>query len=712
MSLRDLILRPDYNKTEHDIANEFYLPCMRSSTRYDRITGYFGSTVYIIAWPALKLFVKQGGKIRVISSPYITAEDQEAILQGYSARGREVVQKSVMKEINELFSDPFLDKPSKALACLVALGVIDIKIAIVNPAAAPDVQRMFHDKLGIFQDAEGNTVGFRGSMNETFKGLSADGNIESIDVFPNWMDIRDKQRAENASRYFNLLWDAQVPDVDVYDFPQAGREVFERHLSQSNWEQLVDEVTAEIDQAIKWSADKRIGGKKPRPHQVSALEEWTRRGRRGILEHATGSGKTFTALCAIRNALEMNEVPIILVPSNELLKQWNQEISQTLSDIDLRILLCGAGHYAWKKPNNLKSWTKNDLDSKRIIIATIDTASTDRFLSSIQQGRHLFIVADEVHRIGSPHYRKVLTIDSGPRLALSATPKRYGDPQGTRDIFDYFGDIIPPSFTLEDAIRSGVLVKYMYYPHEVSLTQAEQSEWDAITRNLVRLLSLKNKRGAMQRGIQELSFQDEEIKKLLIKRAKIVKNAHAKIELALRVIEEHHTPGQRWLIYCDNQKQLRNVLDLLSTSGYDAYEYHSAMFGDRNETLRYFKAKGGILVSIRCLDEGVNIPSATHALILASSKNQREFVQRRGRVLRRDSSKNYAYLHDALVTPNNTDPDNLRGLSIIESELCRAIIFGQMAENTTCITKLKLLAIEWGIDLSDIVLGGYEDDEQ
>lgn len=94
MSLRDLILRPDYNKTEHDIANEFYLPCMRSSTRYDRITGYFGSTVYIIAWPALKLFVKQGGKIRVISSPYITAEDQEAILQGYSARGREVVQKA------------------------------------------------------------------------------------------------------------------------------------------------------------------------------------------------------------------------------------------------------------------------------------------------------------------------------------------------------------------------------------------------------------------------------------------------------------------------------------------------------------------------------------------------------------------------------------------------------------------------------------------
>ena len=217
----------------------------------------------------------------------------------------------------------------------------------------------------------------------------------------------------------------------------------------------------------------------------------------------------------------MNEVPIILVPSNEL-SQWNQEISQTLSDIDLRILLCGAGHYAWKT-KQLKIMDKNDLDSKRIIIATIDTASTDRFLSSIQQGRHLFIVADEVHRIGSPHYRKVLTIDSGPRLALSATPKRYGDPQGTRDIFDYFGDIIPPSFTLEDAIRSGVLVKYMYYPHEVSLTQAEQSEWDAITRNLVRLLSLKNKRGAMQRGIAEPSFQDEEIKKLLIKRAKIVK---------------------------------------------------------------------------------------------------------------------------------------------------------------------------------------------
>ena len=139
------------------------------------------------------------------------------------------------------------------------------------------------------------------------------------------------------------------------------------------------------------------------------------------------------------------------------------------------------------------------------------------------------------------------------------------------------------------------------------------------------------------------------LKRLLIARARIVKEAKAKIDLALSVLRKVYRQGQHWLVYCDNQQQLSKVLELLLENDFDAYEYHSGMSGDRESTLRYFTRNGGVLVSIKCLDEGVDIPAATHALILASSKNPREFIQRRGRILRKSPGKACAYLYDAVV---------------------------------------------------------------
>ena len=170
--------------------------------------------------------------------------------------------------------------------------------------------------------------------------------------------------------------------------------------------------------------------------------------------------------------------------------------------------------------------------------------------------------------------------------------------------------------------------------------------------------------------------EDGPIKNLLIQRARIIKKAQAKITLAVRIAEEHYSPGQRWIVYCDDQVQLKQVIEELDRHGFNAYEYHSAMAGDRSETLRYFEMFGGILVSIRCLDEGVDIPTATHALILASSKNPREFIQRRGRILRRAPNKHLAYLHDAIVLPNKSESGGTKRLSIIEAEMARAVQFG------------------------------------
>ncbi len=700
--------KPDYNKANDDIAEGFYLPCMENSIIYDRVSGYFGSTIFIIAWTALKQFVANGGKMRLICSPFIIDEDQAALAEGYSARNSEQILDSLKKEINNLFGNEYLNKPARILACLVAIGVIDIKIAVIKPEASPEIKRLFHDKVGVFKDSIGNCVGFRGSMNETFKGLSSDGNIESIDVFPNWLDDRDRERVENVIKYFNELWTDNIKNMQVYDFPSAVKELFTQNVDKDNWEELVEEVKAQLDLSKKWSAEKKKNGRTPRAHQVKALEAWEQNGRRGIFEHATGSGKTYTAMCAIRPALDKGEVPLILVPSKELLAQWEKELRETFCDIKFMLLICGGGHDIWKKQGYLSAWTASSANKKKLLLSTIDTAASEQFLKNVSQGTHLFLIADEVHRLGSAYRKKVFELDTGARLGLSATPKRYGDDKGTHEIFSYFGGIIPPPFTLNDAISLGVLTKYFYYPHEIKLNQNEQADWDGITNKLSKLIASKM---SNHTNMQEV-LSDSQIKILLIQRAHIIKNASAKVTLAVRVLKNHFQYGQRWIVYCDNQTQLYSVLDLLKKNEFDAYEYHSAMEGDRETTIRYFKINGGVLVSIKCLDEGIDIPAATHALILASSKNPREFIQRRGRILRKANNKPFAFLHDAIVTPNKPEEENTRQNSIIEAELARAIQFGEWAENPTCISKLRNTAIDFGINIVETMDGGYEEDDE
>ena len=416
-----------YNKAENNIAEEFYLPCMRASNRYDRISGYFGSTIYIIAWTALKEFIENGGKMRLICSPYISDSDEKALAEGYSARNDIILARAIGDEVSAMFESPYLSAPSKLLAYLVSEEIIDVKIAVPNGRETPVVKRMFHDKVGIFYDHENNVVGFRGSMNETFNGLSEDGNIESIDVFPNWLDNRDKERVEKATDFFDKLWGFEIPNVTVYSFPKAVKEILRNKSQGTKWEELLDQIKVIENASKKWKPSKNSKAKIPRPHQVDALEAWLKNGRRGIFEHATGSGKTFTAICAVNDALKRNEVVLILVPSRDLLKQWSKELKEILTDFEIYYMLCGGGNNEWRKSGVLKSWTSNS-NNHRVIIATMDTASSDDFIQNVVQGKHIFVIADEFHRLGSPMHRKTLTLNTGARLGLSATPYRYGDP--------------------------------------------------------------------------------------------------------------------------------------------------------------------------------------------------------------------------------------------------------------------------------------------
>ncbi|WP_434420885.1 DEAD/DEAH box helicase family protein [Nannocystis pusilla] len=695
-----MTLQTSYHKGRDDIAKAFYLPCMQRASEYDRAVGYFRSTAFIVAWPALRNFVQRGGKIRVLCSQVLASEDIDALEKGYSARADDALAARFVEEVRSLLRDDVLREPARVLAALVARGTIEFQIAVLREADTGSANgRIFHDKLGIFRDESQNIVIFKGSMNETWTGLAADGNLESINVAASWLGARDLERARTEEAYFHDLWNNRYPTLTVRPFPAVARTELGR-AADPDWDVALSRMLlAPNETASKEDAK----GRTLRPHQAAGLASWAANERRGILAFATGSGKTFTAITAIREAVaERNNIVVVVVPDQVLFGQWFKELEETTADLGLKILRAGAGYNNWRE--NLSLWTSAG-DSPRLVLATVQTASMDEFRQRLSAGGHLMLVADEVHRLGSPHHRQLLDERLfGARLGLSATPERAGDPVGTLALLSFFRGVLEPRYTLADAVRDGVLTRYFYRPHTVLLSDDEISAWRALTTEIGQL------RGRLEGADQSSSLEDR-LQRLFIKRARVVKHAAAKVSLAVQVLSVEFKRGQRWIIYCEDMSQLNAVCAALVAHGIHHMPFHSQMKGDRGETLRWLDRRGGIVVAIKCLDEGVDVPSVTHALILASSKNPREFIQRRGRVLRIAPNKALAYVHDAIVLPPKPDSFETDKVAdpITASELARAVEFAQHADNPASAADLQQIAIEMNIDWSSLSINGIED---
>lgn len=703
--LVDLQLKQAYHKPEDDIASDFYLPCLARSKTYERAVGYFSSAIYALAWSSLRAFVERGGRIRLICSPVLSERDVGALTEGYAARADNLQGELLRSEFERMLSTAGTVKPARVLATLVALGVIDFRIAWVGEKVGGQVKRLFHDKVGIFTDDAGNAVAFKGSMNETWPGLALDGNLESVDVFLGWGGPRESERVRDEQAYFERLWANVFPGVATVPLPQVALDAFVSASDPEHWRELVDDINLEIEAASGWAPEAHPS-RTPRLHQIKALNAWADQSRRGILKHATGSGKTFTALCAIGDAFRRDEVVLVVVPSDLLLQQWSKEMHSTFDARGLRLLICGGGHSDWRQEGRLPAWTRSKVGgSPRAVLATVQTASTPEFLQLCQGGAHLFIVADEVHRLGARQAQGILTLSSGPRLGLSATPERAGDPDGTSRVFAYFEGVVPPPFTLFDAIKAGTLTQYAYHVERIELEPAEQESWNKLSREIGKQFAQ-----TWEGSVANFEASDR-LKLLLIRRARIVKGARQKVSKAVEIVLAEYEEAQHWIVYCDDQVQLSEVKDALRAAGCrNVLEYHTAMAGDQRRTLDLFEQQGGVVVSIRCLDEGVDIPAVSHALILASSKNPREYVQRRGRVLRKSFGKAVSHIYDVLVTPT-FDPKERPETAILEGELARAIEFGSHALNPGCITDLERLAIEHGVDWDALIGSGLEDDQ-
>ena len=302
MTLRQLTIQEEYFTGETDLIDEFYKPCLENSVKYDRSVGFFRSSVFLLIGPEVIKFAQRGGQIRLICSPSLTESDLDAISKGYKDRGD--LEEAVSKDIDDLINNKKIAKNTEALATLIKCKVLDVRIAFL-----PEAKGEYHAKLGVFEDSKGDTVSFKGSVNESWTGWHERGNHETLDVFCSWKTGRDQRQVRRNTDYFSRLWNDDIAKLKVVPFPNVCRKKLESVAKDSIDEIIAEDLLDYFRIGQKTAKDFEQGTeikvkREPLRHQLEAIDAWKQQGCRGILEHATGSGKTFTALTALKEHLE------------------------------------------------------------------------------------------------------------------------------------------------------------------------------------------------------------------------------------------------------------------------------------------------------------------------------------------------------------------------------------------------------------------------
>ncbi|MEG5016712.1 MULTISPECIES: DNA phosphorothioation system restriction enzyme [unclassified Microcoleus] len=441
-----------------------------------------------------------------------------------------------------------------------------------------------------------------------------------------------------------------------------------------------------------------------RQYQRVAVANWFANQGRGTLKMATGSGKTITALAIATELYNKINLQVLLVicPYCHLVNQWARESEK----FGLKPILAFDSARSWQ--NKLAAGLYEVRSGERAFLTIITTNATLMGDSLRSQLRYFpektLIIGDEVHNLGAPRLGESLPRNIGLRLALSATPERHFDEQGTEAILDYFGPVLQPELTLADAIRQKALVHYLYYPILVELTEAETRKYSRLTQKI----------GWALWGDEKVEENDA-LTTLLMQRARLIGAAANKLvalrELMIQRLDTAHT-----LFYCgdgaieggarrNNNRQLTETAKLLGSElGYRVNTYTAATPLAERERLRQQFESGELqgLVAIRCLDEGVDIPAIRHAVILASSSNPRQFIQRRGRILRPHPGKERATLFDMIVLPPDLGRETLEvERNLLRKELKRFLEFADLADNAGE-ARVKLLQIQRRYGLLDI----------
>ncbi len=640
--LRKLNLLPVYDSSEYDLVHDLIVPLLKNSILYLRGVGFFTSGWLKLAAHGLTELIQNGGKARIVISPILEKSDWEAFQIGEEAKHNETLKGVLEKNIDDIVLALESDTLN-ALAWMISDEILEFRFAVPREGFS---RGDYHDKVGFFTDAYSDSVAIHGSFNDTFQGSL---NGEAFSVFKSWEDGQSPFVDQHYKR-LKKLWDGGNKQFKVFTIPESIRQKFIQLRKTSHRPYSIDKNTSTYRLP---DTNKLHNTFKLYPFQENAVDHWIFTNCKGIFEMATGTGKTLTSLAAAINRYETlgKLALIILVPYLHLLEQWERNCRE----LNFNPILCSGVHGNWllEVKSKIQDFNINALDNICMLV-THATAATEKFANATKglKPEYAMIIGDEVHGLGAPILRQAMIPNTGMRLGLSATPRRWFDDEGTEALFSYFGNVCF-EFPLEKAIGT-YLTPYEYRPELVSLNSDEMDLYEELTNKISKVATMSNVCNGKTKNENE-----EILKRLLLERARLVASAEEKLERLLNIFKEmiqdaseKHEELSHILVYCAPGTH-KEVLCAIASLGLKCHEFvHTVTLNERQKILEEF-AIGNIqvIVAVKCLDEGVDVPATKIAFFLASTSNPKEFVQRRGRILRLSTGKSRSIIYDFIVVP-------------------------------------------------------------
>lgn len=676
MNYKDLKLKNSYISCgEENIVKSFLVPALNCTKIYKRSVGFFSSSVFGLIMDGIGNMVRKKGRIYLIASPKLNEDDIEAINAGYEKREM-IINNSFSRDfIEEL--ERFDDYNLQFLSDLIEHEILDIKIAV------PRTLGQYHDKLGILEDFDGNKIAFYGSSNSSKNGYHD--NYEKIRLSKNWTES-GAEAVEDEEDEFDSLWNNTNEFVKVYEYRESAKKQILEVINRRN------------------SINYRNEPIKLRDYQEEAINNWVNNNYHGFYVMATGTGKTWTAIYSVKKLMEKEQVfTVICAPYKHLIKQWAEDIEKVFQNA--KIVLVSSENSEWEKQISDAIIKKRySSDTQIIVISTIVSFNKSRFKETIKKSNDKkLLIVDEAHRFTQKE--DDITELFSYMLGLSATPFSGSSSIKGKELMNFFGGEVF-SLPIEEALDKGFLVPYYYYPIYVHSSEEEENQFKAYNQKV--LSCFKNGK----------CIDLDKLVKALRGRLRVISMSKEK-QLQLGSIIDDINEKDHFVVYCgdgrlfdDNGDEIRHIQSVKRVlTDYDIKCSQFTAKENMKERMQlvdaFNKNEISALVAIRCLDEGINIPSIKSALILSSNDDYREFVQRRGRILRKYKDKESAVIYDVIVLPS------IHMDTWIKIELRRFREYAHLALNWDELSsELNGYLAMYGIDESEIDVYDYDDMEE
>ena len=722
----------DYKTGSENEPLQFYLDGLANSNEFNLLLGYFSSSAINLLSVGFATFISKGGKMKMVINHLLSSKDKEAIEKASEESINKVFVLTDVVSLGRVL-DEYDSHFFECLAYLIAEKRIEIKV--IKPKNGKGIA---HYKSGVFSDGQ-DYVGYKASCNFTLYGLSE--NLEELEAFLSWENGRSNKLIKKQLKLIDDYFAEK--DEDVEYIPVSNIEVVLKDkfgkkdinellvqeeqllrkkqslISNPKLKKTIAKLFSEIE--IIRRTPKFPYSEGPREYQINAYNNWVANNYKGMFAMATGTGKTITSLNCLLNEYKKTGIyrAIITVPTTALVEQWKKECAK----FNFKNVITVSSKENWDKNLAFFNTASKLIDTSYIVIVTYASLPRPKFQSYFTQlPKDTILIADETHNLGSQGLLRLLpNIHLEKRIGLSATPHRKFDEAGNIAIQEFFNDEPPyiVSYSMEEALKIGWLCNYTYYPHIVKLTDQEMEKYRELSLQLLRMGLFDKETGSFR--------STPEIEKKLLERKRIIHKAANKLEAFKGILRsefdkrknlkytlvyvpegvESNFDETDYSIETEDENRLINEYTKAVSQTDDSVmvKQFTANSSNREEILKNFEQSNiHVLTSMKCLDEGVDVPRSELAIFCASTGNPRQFIQRRGRVLRLHKDKIHATIHDLVVVPEVADESTFEmEKGLVKKELERVVDFANLAMNKTdTYETLKNILDYYNLNLNDL----------